>query len=253
MEKIEENAAIKELSDLIASYAEEKHLTFTACSLPIVLGVLMRSTATEERYHEAAELSLDAHHALATCRMLIDLHPALETRDEDILLSSALCRILPQAIHMKDIAKELSDLYHLDPEVCRIVSIVHRRNDLNETAFKERIHRVQRDKFALMIVLASRGNIIERLCDLSIWNARSYIQETKSYYLPMCIYGKEHYPEILPVINTLYEKMKCLLEAAEILLSRYETREFELTSEIISLKEENALLKNMLKQLKEKA
>ncbi|MBQ0070516.1 MAG: hypothetical protein KBS81_01450, partial [Spirochaetales bacterium] len=155
-EMLETTEEIQKLSSQIEIYAKEHQLTLTSCALPLVLGVLLRSH-NGEHYKEASELQLDARHALSTCRMLIDLHPDLSAREEDLLLASDLCRALPQFIRMKNIREELSSLYHLDPEICRIVSIVHRRTDLTEEEFKERIRRVQEDKLALMIVLASRG------------------------------------------------------------------------------------------------
>ena len=62
----------------------------------------------------------------------------------------------------------------------------------------------------------------------------------------MCIYGKEHYHELLAPVSVLMEKIRTLIEVAEVLLRKYEVREAELNRDILSLQEENATLRGMI-------
>lgn len=234
----------------VARYALENQLFNTAIALPQVRETMLHAAnAPGSRFHHAGTHIAYFQHCLAVCHMLIDLHISLDELDEDILLASALCHILPENIHFEDLEMELTENCHLDLEVYKTVLLIFRETDGTDAEQKIFYERVRENKLALLIKLADRGNLVEQLYGVSSWSARSYIHETRTFYFPMCIYAKAHYPELLAPVSVMMEKMRCLIEIAEILLSRYEAREIELSQEILSLQEENATISRMIQQL----
>lgn len=234
----------------IAAYAAEKGLVYTAAALPLVYDLLGRAADhPSSRFCSAAKHIAYRAHAMAVCHMLIDLHVPVSAEEEDILLASALCHVLPENIRMENLEEELSLKEHLHPDVCRTVRLIF-WDDNNSGAGQEAFYdRIRDNKLALMIKLADRGNLVEQLYGISGWTARSYIHETRSFFFPMCIYAKEHYPDLLAPVSVLMEKMRSLTEVAEILLSRYERREADLSQEILELQEENATLRSLIQSL----
>lgn len=84
---------------------------------------------------------------------------------------------------------------------------------------------------------------------MSVWKVHEYIDETKRFFLPMCSYGRKHYPELLPTIELLQDKIISLTQASVILVDRYDTRERQLQQELQQLQEENARLKSIFDRL----
>lgn len=235
----------------IAAYAAERKLTNTAAALSLVYDLLGRAAEhPASRFRNARTHIAYRAHAMAVCHMLIDLHVPVSAEEEDILLASALCHVLPENIQMEDLEKELSLKEHLSADVCRTVRMIFWDNNNSGAEEKAFYDRIRENKLALMIKLADRGNLVEQLYGISNWTARNYIHETRSFFFPMCIYAKEHYPDLQAPVSVLMEKMRCLTEVAEILLSRYERREAELSQEILELQEENATLRSLIRSLK---
>lgn len=250
---IPEAAAPEELSDYcyIRSYAEEKQLHNTALALPVVHYLMTRDAQkVTVRSNDAATHMAYFRHALSVCRMLIDLHVPVSTEDEDIMLCAALCHVLPENFRFPDIRDALTRQYLLNPAIAEILLLIYRDDDGSDAQRKAYYARVRSSKLAIMIRLADRGNLVEQLYGLSNLSARSYIYETRNYFFPMCTYAKEHYPELIPPVDVMMEKMRCLVEAAEILLGRFESREAELTQQILTMEEENATLKRMIRTLR---
>lgn len=246
----------KKLFHSVEQYAWEKQFVNTALALPLVRGILSRiDMRNEEGFKDGEEYAIDFKNWLLVTRMLIDLHLPIEREEKDILLASTICCALPDHVPGRTINGEGSDLlterYHLDPEITRIIRLISYDSELPEHDKKAVFRRIQENKLALLIMLADRGNLMGQLYGLSSWHARRYIYETRKYYFPMSIYANEHYTELLTSITVLTEKMRCLIEIAEILLSRYEAKETELTQEILTLKEENARLKGLIQRHKE--
>lgn len=235
----------------LMQYAEEKELHNTAAALPLLRWLMQNAADHPDSRFRSAYMHIGYfRHSLSVCRILIDLHCPLSSQDEDILLASALCHILPENIHFDDLKAVMVDQFGLSPQVFETVQTLFWKDNDSGAEQLEYYNRIQERKLALLIKLADRGNLAEQLHGMAGWSAHKYIQETKVFFFPMCIYAKEHYPELLAPISVLMEKMRCLIEVSEILLSRYEAREAELTQDILALKEENATIRRMIRTLK---
>lgn len=238
----------------VEQYALEKQLLNTSVALPLVRAIMSReSIELPDAFKDASEYAADFRHCLSVTRMLIDLHIPLSHEEEDLLLTAALCHILPESTAYNADDTRLTEKYHLDPQVHQIIMLLYQPRELSEAEQKKFFSRLQKHKLALLIALADRGNLMGQLYGISSWSARKYIYETRSCFFPMCVYAKEHYTDLLTTISILTEKMRCLIEIAEILLSRYEARENELLQEILSLQEENAKLKGLIQKHQEEA
>lgn len=234
----------------IQEYAERKNLGNTAAALPAVQSIMANAAdMPQSRFHSAYVHNGYFEHALQVCRMLIDLRLPLDRQQEDILLAAAICHVLPETIRYNDLEGEVGSQVMLHPQIYDIVRLLFREDNLSDAQQKLFFESVRRNKLALLIKLADRGNLVQQLYGVSSWSARQYIYETKTYFFPMCIYAKEHYPELLAPVSVLMEKIRCLTEVGEILLSRYEATEAALSQEILHLQEENATLKGIIKGL----
>lgn len=234
---------IKALSAEIREYTEAKGL----CAAEKALS-LMEKTMTGKARNETVQARWQSAllHCLEVCDMLIDLHMTLAPAEEDVLLAAALLHIYPENFPAEDMEKKLGEELGFGPEVCNIVETITPGRDMADEEQQLFYERAQENRLALLVLLADRGNIVQQLHRFSTWNAHRYIDETKACYYPMCIYGKEHYHELLAPISVLMEKMKSLLEVSEILLRRYEVREAELIQDILALREENATIKGII-------
>lgn len=233
----------------IESYAAERALRNTAIALPLVL----TSAATEagditNRYSYSESKLQSFRHSLSVCRMLIDLHLPLSNYEEDVLLAASLTHILPELLSPHKTEK-LMGRYGIDHDVYDTAALIYRDSSMTNVEQKQYFKNIAENRLALLIALADRGNIIEHLYGISIQNAQSFIYETRNSYLPLCIYGKEHYHELLGPISVLMEKMRNLAEVADILLGRFVARETEITQEILALQEENATLTGIIRAL----
>lgn len=239
-----------ELYASIEQYVMEKELLNTAISLPLMRGMLLGDAGAKIGWKEQDTPHLNYYkHCMSICRMLIDLHVPITKEEEDLILAAAICHVLPKKIAFPEKGRELVTTYHLDPQVYEILEINNRRAFHTEDEVREFYANIEKNKLALLVKLVDRGNLVEQLYDLAIWDARRYIRETRNYFFPMCIYAKEHYPELTPMISILMEKMRSLIEVADILSSRYEIRETALSNEILSLHEENARIRGIIHQL----
>lgn len=236
-----------QLFDYIAAYAAQRELVNTAIALPLVRYVIAHAAEDpNSRFGASAAHGAYFQHSMTVCRMLIDLHITLPQEDEDILLASAICHILPENITIPDLQERITEQYRLDARIAQIVSTLFWKD--NSTAAHQQAYydRVQKNKLALLVKLADRGNLVQQLYDIDGATARSHIQQTRRFFLPMCIYAKEWYPELIAPVSVMLEKMRCLMEVADILLSRYEVRETALMQEILELQEENATIRGIL-------
>lgn len=231
--------------ELVEAYAQAGQLQNTLKALPLVQDLVFRTGGMSNSPFEDAVTKL--RHCLAMARILIDLHIPVEREEEDILLASALCHILPAS----------SELFQsegiLDPRVFETIRLIRLGDAMNDEKLAAYTARVQENRLALLLRLADRGNLVEQLHSFSGWSTRRYIYETRNFYLPMCVYGKEHYPDLIAPVSILMEKMRSLTEVAEILLGRYEARETELTREILDLQEENARIRDAIRAFRSSA
>ena len=189
------------------------------------------------------------NHCLQVCRLLMDLQFPLSAGDEDILLASALCHDVIGHVALPGQGRELTEDYGLDPEIYRIVVLVTCPVNPTEKEHQEFFDRMQLHPLALLVKLSDRSNIVEQLYNVSPWKAKEYIYETRTYHIPMALYGREHFPELDTGISTMIAKLRLLTEVTEVLSERYDRREKELKTEINALREENILIRRMIRQL----
>lgn len=240
-----------ETETYILDYAQEKQLYNTAVALPLVRFLAAHAAQhPDSRFRNADMHMAYYHHSLSVCRILVDLHIPVEPEKEDTVLASAICHILPESIHFDNLEATLCETYRLSHKVYDTVQLLFWKDNNSGADELNYYQQLQKNPAALLVKLADRGNLVEQLHSISGWSARKYLHETKTFFFPMCIYAKEQYPSLLAPVSILMEKMRCLTEAIEILLSRYELLEAELTQEILALQEENATIRRMIHQLK---
>lgn len=234
---------INTLYSQVQEYAAEKKLVYAQKALPFIresMETKARNAATAKRART------ELLHCLEVCIMLIDLRLSIPCEEEDTLLAAVLLHIYPENFAVEDLRDKLVRELGFSEDVCNVVETVTPERDLTDEEQQAYYERVQQNRLALLAMLADRGNIVQQLHRFSTWNAHRYIDETKACYYPMCIYGKEHYYDLLAPISVLMEKMRSLIEVAEILLRRYEIREAELIQDILALREENATIKGII-------
>lgn len=193
--------------------------------------------------------NLDLISTLEAAEMLINIHADISHDEEDALIAAIILRE-----YAGDVAGELEPIivkeYGLSHTVFEILDTIIPARDLTEAEQYEYYDNIQTNKLALLAAIGFRAHLVQNLHQFSTWNAHRYIDETKACYYPMCIYGKEHYHELLGAISVLMEKIKSIIELAEIMIRRYETRETELIEDILALREENATIRGIIAKFK---
>ena len=185
----------------------------------------------------------DLQRCLLGINMLMDLHADVTPAEEETMLTAAVLSMTKDHLPGER-EPEKTPVYPTDvTDLLEILLTDPGQTDEEQQVFYRRI---RENKLALLILLADRGILLQQLHRFSTRNARYIISETRTVYLPMSIYGKEHYHELLAPISILTEKMRSLSEAAEILLDRYESREEELIQDIMALQEENATIRGII-------
>lgn len=240
------------LYSFVSQYAQKKQLPNLLSLLPVVREIVdgnlgnLRGRIQDDMIYYA-----HFHHSFSVCRMLIDLPTPVGEADEDIMLSSAVAHVFPEAFFTDNLWGEMHRCCRLSPEVFDMLSLIYwdeMRPQGEKAAFFESI---REDKLAILVKLADQSHLIELLYEYNSWSARSFIHETRSFYFPLCIYAQEHYPDIHAAVNILMQKMQNISLGAEILLAHYEARENELLQDILELQEDNAALKRRIRKLQE--
>ena len=187
-------------------------------------------------------------HALAVAWMLMDLKLPIEPAEEDVAMTAALCHILPELLPDVDWVGELESA-GISPEVMEIVDLITRTSKIgtNDEEMTQFYDRIKTNRLAYMVRLVDRGNLMEQVYTTSSLETMAYLQETKQYFLPLCIWGKENFPELTAPISIMMEKMRTLLTVVEILYSKYEQEELSLQDEILMLTEDNSRLRLSLR------
>lgn len=197
----------------------------------------------ERRGSDDGRLLASFHHSLSVCRMLLDLHLPYSKEEEDIMLAAAVCHVLPEFFYMESVKWELTEI--CDAAVFDMVNLI-----TSEENDRHYFRRIRENKMALLIILADQSHLCELLYEFSSWDVKNIIYETRNDYMPLCIYAKEHYPEVLGQVSVLMEKMRNHTIGAEMLLHHYEVRETELKAEILAMQEENAALRQRIQALR---
>ena len=242
-----EAARSEELYAFIEEYTNAYGMRNTANALILVQDSLYNAAEDFERNDDRLAYISKYKHALAVCEMLIDLHLPVPHEEEDIVLAAALCHVLTELGSFLEYSDLLMKQYLLDKSVRELVDKIREHPDMSDAEKNKFYDSIQKDRPALLVKLADRGCHVEQLYRLPIWRARAYVQETRYYYFPMCIYAKENDAQIHGVISILMEKMRSLIEVTDILSGRFQEREMTLTNEILTLQEENARIRTMIK------
>lgn len=230
--------------EFLEYYALEHQYINTCIALPLARGL-------HNGTHRKSRISKDGCdyrlpyviHCLLVARILAHLHIPLSDDEKDILLAAALCHDMIEDIPFPDHGTELITQYHLDPRVYETVKLVSKRKDFTKQQEQEFFRNIAQNKLAMLVKLSDRSHNVEDLYNMSVWKVHEYISETKEYFLPMCQYGLEHFPELGRSIEILQDKILCLTNASEILVDRCEAREQQLLQQLKLLQEENSRLR----------
>lgn len=236
--------------EYIEFYARNRELLNTSIALPLARGLHNggHRKSSIVRNGESHRLPYVIH-CLIVCRILVDIKVPLTKEEEDILLAAALCHDMIEDLPFPEQGKELYTQYHLDPRVYETVKLVSKRRDFTQEDEKAYFRGIAENKLALLVKLSDRSHNVEDLYNMSVWKVHEYIGETEQYFLPMCTYGLEHYPELRKTIEILQDKILCLTRASQILVDRCEARERELHAQLESLRQENAALREAYRAL----
>ena len=243
-----------ELSAELLRHAEEERLRFTRISLALMREEFAGAVdASAHPLMDKERLLGIAFHSLCSAEILVDLHPALTKEEEDTMLASALCHPL-FALVPDDAEREALLAERFDSNI--VFRVMEESAVFGRWTDGERRNYFQAlrgKKLAMLLRLAERACFAEQLFELPSADAANYVRETKNLYFPLCIDAKELYPELEPVIAVLYEKMKCLVDVTDILSSRFLQKEGDLMAEMLSLKEDNARLRRLIRQRRAEA
>ncbi|MDO4617801.1 MAG: hypothetical protein Q4B03_10210 [Lachnospiraceae bacterium] len=238
-----------ELYESVREYAYDRRLLNTSVALPVVrklLSGVYRGFVDSEEGHRKQRAYM--YHCLSVTRMLIDLHLPVTHEEKDILLAGALCHDLKSHVYFPDHGQEMNSVYHLDQRIVDIMMLIYVGDCHSDEDYSRVFSNVRENKLAMLIRFADRANIVEELYNFSMFRMQEYIHETRDYYLPMCIYAREFYPELDQSIGTLQSKMSDLIASTDIFITRYDNRQRELSEKILLLEEENARMRTVLRQ-----
>lgn len=238
----------------VYNHAMEKDLKNTLIALPVVRSLHNGLYRGEIRTKDGSRVKRPyIAHCLAVAKMLINLKLTLTADEEDIAIAAALCHDLPAFVPEVRHTDVLFRTYGLSSRVVDLVDLIYTRDCVTEEDFDQLFERVSRDKLAMLVKLADRGNVVESLHDATIWRASEYIHETRSYYLPLCIHAREQYPELDRTLGILQEKLREIIEACAFFSERYMNTENELIMKILQLTEDNARMRIRIRKLQENA
>lgn len=241
---------IQSAYEFVEYYAIKNELLNTAIALPLARGLHNGDHRKSSLIKGDLSYRLPyIIHPLVVCKMLIELRIPLSHEEQDILYAAALCHDMIEDIPFLDHGRELTVLYHLNPDVYETVRTVSKRKNFTEEEERAHFQAIAENKLATLIKLSDRGNNVEDLYNMSARKVYEYVDETQKYLFPICQYAKEHYPEIKASLQILEDKMFCLTEAARILVTRYEEKEQELHDRIEALQAENDALRATWKRL----
>ena len=241
---------IQQPYEYIEYYARERQFLNTCIALPLSRGLHDGSYRKSLLHKNNKSYKVPyVIHCLMVCRLLVDLHLPLPAEEEDIVLASALCHDVIEDVDLPLHGREMVTLFHLDERVYETVKRLSKRKDFTDEEHQAYFDGIQKDRFAILIKLSDRGNNVEDLYNMSLWKAHEYVNETRTFFYPMCDYALAHYEQLRSPLSVLQRKIRLLTEMTEILVTRYENRESELEAELKVLQEENLRLRNIAASL----
>ena len=223
--------SLLELFEIVTTETQKKHLPMTQPALTFI----------RTRFGMGCDVYY--RRRLSVCRMLLDLHLPVEDELLDILLAVTLSHWLPGDLVPEDHAATLERICGGEKRVAEILSVLRYEGE-------DYYQHLMENRYALLIRLTERDALVESLYEWSTADALRFIAETREHFFRMCIYAKEHYREFLGPVSVLMEKTRNLTAANEALLKRYEEADDALSSEILSLQEENAAIRAMILEIR---
>lgn len=181
-------------------------------------------------------------HCLTVCKMLADMWLPISEDERDILLAAALCHDMIEDIEFPRDGRELYEDYHLDKRVYDTVKLVSKRNDFTLKEEQEFFRHIMENRLALLIKLSDRGHNVTDLYNMSDKKIQEYIGETRAYFLPMCEYAREHYPELDDVTEIMQDQLICLTKTVTMVRKKNEELIKRLNTELKELRRENRSL-----------
>lgn len=235
---------IQQAYEYVEYYAIQNQLYNTAVALPLMRGLHNGTYRKFAVTKDGESYRLPYYiHCLMVARMLVDIPLELSHEEKDILLASALCHDAIEDIDFKNKGKELVDEFSLDPRVYETVFLVSKRKDFTIEEEQQHFHKIEENLLALLIKLADRGNNVEDLYNMSSKKLKEYIEETRTYFVPMCSYGLSHYKSAESAIYLLKDKIFTLVNVSEIMISNFDEKMQQLKDQRDLLKLENIRLR----------
>lgn len=214
------------------------------------IGLPMAEAALD--YYEAhLGMGFDIYYRrrLSVCRMLVDLYLPVPKKALDTMLAAALINHMPGDLIPEDQDEVLGRIYADAAPVWETLAIL-KHADYSDKSYYDKIIR---DPKALIIRLVERSVLLEKLYEWHSTDALRYVRETREFFFPLCLYAKENYPEYLGAASILHEKMRNLTTVNEALLTRFMEIENAISDEILALREENASIRAMIRELESAA
>ena len=244
---MEKDNRLEDVYQYIKNHAEIKNLANTKKALPLCKQLLFSSSRNIFRTSKNETMSYE--HCLKAAKLLVDLHISLSDQEEDYMLAGMLCYDMLDHITWENEGLELVNEYGLEPKILEILRKTTRPKMMDEDRKIKYYDELKKDKIAFLLVLADHSNLVENLSELTIFDVNEFVCEMRKYVLQMCVYGKQYYRECQMSITIMMEKIRSLIDVADIIAHRYQKRELAYENEVLSLMEENARLRGMIHQL----
>lgn len=227
--------SLEELYSIMYNYSSEFGLSMTSSALSYI----------RTKFNMGYDIYF--RRRLSVCRTLIDFHLVLDNNFLDVILIATLANHMPGDLIPPELDEVFAKIYESEPQVNEILLYLRHPDYSDNNYYQTLINK----PFPLIIRLTERSVLLEKLYEWEPEAALGYLRNTREKFFPMCISAKELYPQYISTFNILYEKMRNLASVNEILLSRFVETETAIRDEILSLKEENAVVRAMISELTE--
>jgi len=245
----EEFWIVKYHYDYLENFARERRFFNTCIALPLARGIHNGSYRKSPYIVNGHSYRLPyVIHCLTVCKMLADLRIPLPDEQYDVMLAAALCHDMIEDVPFPENGKEIYTRFHMSPEVYNTVLTVSKRYDFTPEEEQEFFLNICRNRLAMLIKLSDRGHNVTDLYNMKEWKIHEYIGETRKFFMPMCVYAREHYPELSEVIEIMQDQLVVLTKTAEVLVERHGKIVSELQDKINALRGENAALRAKLEE-----
>lgn len=240
----EEYWMIRSPYEFIEHYAEKHRLFNTAIALPLARGLHNGSyRKTPMIRGGVGHRPPYVIHCLTVTKMLADMWLPISKEEEDLLLAASLLHDSLEDVAFPEDGREFMTQFSLDPKVYETVKTVTKRKDFTLEEEQAFFRHINENRDALLIKLSDRGHNVTDLYSMSQAKIREYITETRTYFMPMCEYAREHYPELEPVIEIMQDQLVCLTKTVEMTAEIHEERQAQMNKDLKALTRENERLR----------